>query len=162
MSESALLWCRKPREDLEGQGFKFNACDACIANGAVKGKQHTVRFHTDNLMSSHEDSKVNDDFCDWLNEKCGKCGEVKATRGKEHNYPGMTFRFGDGKVETDVTDHIKNVLEEFPIKFKEMSKNITPAGVDLFGEDASKKSSEEMKKVFHRTVAQGSFACKQS
>ena len=73
----------------------------------------------------------------------------------------MMFEFRNGKAEMDVTDCAKNVLEEFPIKFKEMTKNITPAGVDSFGEDLSKKSSEEMKKVFHRTVAQGSFACKQ-
>ena len=39
---------------------------------------------------------------------------------------------------------------------------MTPAGVDLFGEDNSKKLNEEMKTVFHRTVAQGLFACKRA
>ena len=53
-----------------------------------------------------------------------------------------------------------NVLKEFPVKFKETLENIAPAGVDLFGEDNGKKLNEEMKTVFHRTVAQGLFVCK--
>ena len=60
-------------------GFVFNACDACIANRKVNNDTHTVRFHVDDLMSSHVDSKVNDEFSVWLNKQCGKCGEVKAT-----------------------------------------------------------------------------------
>ena len=93
ISESASLWHRKLREDLEQQGFKFNACNACVANRIVEGKQHVVRFHVDNLMSSHEDSKVNNEFYKWLNKKCGKHDKVKATRGPDHDYLGMTFRF---------------------------------------------------------------------
>ena len=33
--------------------------------------------------------------------------------------------------------------KEFPVKFKEVNGNITPAGVDLFSEDLSKKSRNE-------------------
>jgi hypothetical protein len=47
----------------------------------VNGKQHTVRFHVDDLMSSHVDSKVNDEFERWLNKMYGTHGAVKVTQG---------------------------------------------------------------------------------
>ena len=60
MLVAALLWYKKFKSDLEEQGFEFNPYDACVANKEVNGKQQTVRFHVDDLMSSHVDSKVND------------------------------------------------------------------------------------------------------
>ena len=60
---SALLWYKKFRKDLEEEGFIFNAHMTHVLQ--IKwwiGKQQTVRFHIDNLMSSHEDAKVNDEF----------------------------------------------------------------------------------------------------
>ena len=39
------------------------------------------------------DSKVNDYFKMWLNEKHGDYGEVKAVRGLIHEFLGMTFDF---------------------------------------------------------------------
>ena len=42
-------------------GFVFNPDDACAANRSAKEKQHTMRFHADDLMSSHVDKKVNND-----------------------------------------------------------------------------------------------------
>ena len=69
MLESALLWHRKFRGDLELIGFVFNAHDACMANRSVNGKTHTVRFHVNNLMSSHMDEKVNNEFLMWLNQQ---------------------------------------------------------------------------------------------
>ena len=87
--DSALLCLSMFKKDLEGIGFKFNPYDPCVANRIVEGKQHTVRFHVDDLMSSHVDSRVNDQFLVWLNKKHGHYGEVVATRGKVHDYLGM-------------------------------------------------------------------------
>ena len=78
---------------MEQQDFKFNPYDACVANKQVKGKQHTVHFHVDDLMSSHVDSKVNDEFAKWLNKMYGKHGAVKVNHGKVHDYLGMVFDF---------------------------------------------------------------------
>ena len=82
-------------------------CDACTANGKVNGNTHTVRFHVDDSMSSHVDSKVNNKFSMWLNKQCTKCGEVKVTRGNEHNCLGMMFRFKDGKVKIDMIEVLR-------------------------------------------------------
>jgi hypothetical protein len=40
----------------------FNPYDPCVANKMIDGKQHTVRFHVDDLKSFHVNSKVNDEF----------------------------------------------------------------------------------------------------
>jgi hypothetical protein len=93
MLVAALLWYKKFRCDLEQQEFVFNPYDPCVANKMINSKQHTVRFHVDDLMSSHVDSKVNDKFEVWLNKMYGAHGKVKTTRGKIHDYLGMVFDF---------------------------------------------------------------------
>ena len=57
MLTASLLWYLKFKKDLENIGFKFNDYDPCIANRMVNGNQHTVRFHVDDLLSSHVDQK---------------------------------------------------------------------------------------------------------
>ncbi|CAJ1934800.1 unnamed protein product [Cylindrotheca closterium] len=73
MLEASMLWYKKLREDMEKHGFVFNPYDGCIANKIVNGKQQTIQFHVDDLLSSHIDPKVNDDFCEdeskvWFNQ----------------------------------------------------------------------------------------------
>ena len=92
---AALLWCNQFKGDLEKIGFEFNPHDPCVANRIVEGKHHTIRFHVDDLMSSHADKKINDNFYKWLNKMCGGYGEVKATHGEVHDYLGMTFDFSE-------------------------------------------------------------------
>jgi hypothetical protein len=84
MLEAALLWYREFRKDLEIEGFKFNVYDGCVANKLVKGKQFMIRFHVDDLMSSHVDPKVNTQFLTFLNKKYGQHGKVESTRGSVH------------------------------------------------------------------------------
>ena len=79
---AALLWFHKLRKDLGEIGFKFNPYELCVGNKIVDAKQQTVRFHVDDLMSSHVDSKVNDRFHKWLNKMYGKYGEVQGDKRK--------------------------------------------------------------------------------
>ena len=90
MRIAAVLWYQKFRKDLEGIGFVFNPYDPCVANRTINGKQQTIIFHVDDLMSSHVDSSVNDTFIKWCNKLYGSYGEVVATRGHKHDYLGMT------------------------------------------------------------------------
>lgn len=39
MLQSAILFYKKLRKDLEGIGFKFNPYDPCVANKMAAGKQ---------------------------------------------------------------------------------------------------------------------------
>ena len=93
MLTASLLWYLKFKKDLEQIGFKFNDYDPCIANRMVNGNQHTVRFHVDDLLSSHVDPKVNDRFAEWLEKMYGKYKAVEPTRGKKHDYLGMVLDF---------------------------------------------------------------------
>ena len=76
-----------------------------------------MKYHVDDLMGSHVDPKVNDEFLKWLNEMYGHFGEVKATRGPIHDYLGMTFDFSEkGIVKIDMIDYVEGMLEDFPDK----------------------------------------------
>ncbi len=148
---------------MEKIGFEFNPYDPCVANRQVQGKQHTVRFHVDDLMSSHVNKKVNDEFLEWLNKMYGEHGKVKATRGKVHDYLGMVFDFSqDGKVIVDMSNYIEAMVDDFPVKLKPTDVAPTPAAEDLFAEGTGEKLSKEEAEQFHTFVAKGLFACKRA
>ena len=66
MLQVALLWYKKFRKDLEEQDLKFNPYDPCVAIQKVKGAQHTILFHVDDLKCSQRKKTVNDEFAKWL------------------------------------------------------------------------------------------------
>ena len=69
MLQSALLWWyKKIWKDLKKEDFIFNAYDPCVANHIIRGSQQRVRFHVNDLKSSHKNSKVNDEFAKWLED----------------------------------------------------------------------------------------------
>ena len=111
MLQASLMFYKKLRKDLEEIGFKVNPYDPCVANRIIGGKRHTITWHVDDLKSSHEDAKVNDKFHKWLDVKYGddKLGRVRATRGKIHNYLGMTLDYSTSKnLKLNMKDYIEN------------------------------------------------------
>jgi hypothetical protein len=158
---AALLWYKTFRKDLEEQGFKFNPYDPCVANRLVRGKQHTILFHVDDLLSTHESTKENDWFLKWLNEKYGNFGKVVATRGKTHDYLGMTLDFSrEGKVKIDMVDYVEKMIDTFPVKLKATETAKTPAADNIYSKKSSKKLSKEKAEIFHTWVAKGLFLSK--
>ena len=57
--EDSLLWYKTFCGDLEEIGFKCNDYNPCVANRLVNKQQHTVRFHVNDVLSSHMDPDVN-------------------------------------------------------------------------------------------------------
>jgi hypothetical protein len=158
---AALLWYQTFKKDLEEIGFKFNSYDPCIANRWIERKQQTVRFHVDDLMSSHVNPVLNTRFLAWLNEKYGRLGVVKAVRGHVHDYLGMTFDFSKpGVVEVSMLDYIEKMIEEFPYPIK--GKKSYPAPEDLFAEGKGDVIEEKRRIVFHRWVAKSLFSGKRA
>ena len=163
---SAMPWRKKFRGDLEKEESAFNPCDPCAANRVVRGHQQTTRFHVDDVMSSHIDAKVNDEFEEWSNEMHGECGEVKSARGNKHGCLGMTFTcgFAKGEVKVDMVDCVKSMFEEFPIKFekkKDNDKTITLSTTETFGEDTSKKLAESERETVSQICCKR-IVCKQN
>ena len=163
MLRASLMFYKKWRNDLESIGFKFNDYDPCVANRMVKGKQHTIRFHVDDLMCSHVRASVNTKFLKWLNKLYGKYGEVKAVRGKKHDYLGMTFDFSTpGEVHIDMIDFVSAMVDDFSIEFGANDTRTSPAADDLFAAGNGIKLGGQQREEFHTFVAKGLFACKRA
>ena len=163
MLQSSLLWYRKFRKDLEEEGFVFNNYDPCVASRKKRGKQHTIRFHVDDVMSSHVDKRVNDDFEKWLQKKYGGFKPVVAVRGPKHDYLGMLFDFSEkGKVRIDMRKYVEEMIEEFPTKIKSTDLSQTPANEQLFDVGNGKRLTKDKSEEFHTTVAKGLFLSKRA
>ena len=164
MLEASLLWYRKFRTDLEGQGFVFNPYDPCVANRIVNKKQQTIRFHVDDVMSSHCDKKVNDDFANWLQETYGGYKSVSVHRGNKHDYLGMMFKYEeDGTVNIDMRDYVNDLIDDFPRKLNAGEHALTPAADALF--DTSKDTNlleRGRAELFHTGVAKGLYLAKRA
>jgi hypothetical protein len=114
-------------------------------------------------MCSHMDPKVNDDFETWLNLMYGSHGKVTTTRGKRHDYLGMTFDFSvKGKVMIDMIDYMEAMVDDFSAKFKPNETAPSPAPENLFAEGEGNPLEKERSEEYHTFVAKGLFACKRA
>ena len=156
MLMSALLFYKQLVRDLESIGFKLNPYDLCVANRMVNGKQHTVVWHVDDMKSSHVDSKVNDELIAFIRNKYedAEIGLLKETRGKVHEYLGMTLDYSvKGEVSINMIKYLENMLEGFDEDVSESAN--TPAAAHLFQiRDEAEKLDEDKAKKFHHVVAQ--------
>ena len=131
---SSITIVQEIQERSRRKGFKFNPYDPCVANQKVKGSQHTILFHVDDLKCSHRKKTVNNDFAKWLEKTYGQHGKVKVHQGKVYDYLGMKLDYSEKKkIKIDMKDYVKGMFGSFPIKFKEGETATTPPGEDLFG-----------------------------
>jgi hypothetical protein len=118
----------------------------------------------DDLKSSHVDASVNDDFARWLEQQYGdpRVNTVKVTRGKLHDYLGMTLDYtAPGQVKIDMTKYIKAMIDEFPEELP--GKVNCPWNENLFKHDENSVTlSKDMRESFHTFVAKGLFLCKRA
>ena len=156
---SAMLWYSKFCSNLEGIIFELNPYNPCIANQIVNGKQQTIQFHVDDLLSSHIDPRVNDKFLAWLKKTYGKHGKVKSTRRKVHNFLGIIDFSTKGKMIINKHKYMKKLYDNFEEKYVLNGTRMTPAAEDLFSNDAgSPRLDKKMRKDFHHFTAQRLFA----
>jgi hypothetical protein len=164
MLQSSLLYYKKFRKDIEEIGFEINPYDPCVANRIIQGKQHTVTWHVDDLKSSHANPRVNDKFLTWLRNKYANddIGEIKAVRGKKHDYLAMTLDFtSPGVLQVDMMTYVSKMIQEFPEKLDGKTKS--PWNENLYKVDeTSSKLDEHKAKIFHTFVMKGMFLCKRA
>ena len=89
----AILFYKKLSKQLEYWGFEKNHYNECTWNEMVDGKQLTVQAYVDNLVASHKDQCVLDNFIKELNEVFGKEKKLEETKCDVHEYPGLTIDF---------------------------------------------------------------------
>ena len=120
-------------------------------------------MHVVDLLSSHVDPKVNDEFAIWLNDRYGAIKPCTIVRGKKHRYLGMLLDFSyPGKVKIRMDEYVEKMINEFPIKFGEDDKQETPAGNDLLDAGRGTLLNDERRETFHSFVAKGLFVSKQA
>ena len=150
---------------MESIGFKFSEYDPCVAFRQRVGSQQTIRFHVDDVASSHRNKKVNDKFLEWLNKKYGSIKAVKATRGDKHKYLGMTISFEKrGCVRFEQFDKVVDLIENGPVKLKRSDTAMTPSSNNLMNRDDDAKliDNKERKEQYHNVVAKALFLSKRS
>ena len=109
-----------------------------------KKTKNTIRFHVDDILSSHVDSKVNDEFAEWAQGKYGAIKDVEITRGNKHTFLGMVLDFSEpGICHVIQDDHIDDIVSLWPEKFKDNNNVLTPASFNLFAKGGGRLLSNE-------------------
>ena len=168
MVQSASLFHRKSRKDLERHGFEIDPCDPCVANRMIESKdgkeyQIAVLWHVDDFKISSEVKRIVDDFIQWLKDTHeDDAGEVKTSRGRELDFLAMNLIHMDGKVIIEMKKCVEKMVKEFKdetgLVFK--YKPNTPAKDHLFKVGKDRLSLEEKRKdPFHTTTARAPFLC---
>eukprot|EP00978_Attheya_sp_CCMP212_P042400 scaffold257852_cov32-Attheya_sp.AAC.1 len=113
--KAALLFWRKLTAKIEEWGFVINPYNWCVAKKMINGKQCTIIWHVDDLKISHVDPKVNTQVISLINDEFGQEAPLTVTRGKIHEYLGMTLDFSSpGKVRVIMKDYVQGMLDEIP------------------------------------------------
>jgi hypothetical protein len=160
--KAALLFWKRLSSQLKKWGFKLNPYDPCVANKMINGNQCTILWHVDDLKISHVDAKVVTDIIKLLESEFGKEAPLTQTRGKVHDYLGMTIDFSiPGKVKFTMIDYIESMLDELPADMGGTAP--TPASSYLFDvNDSAEKLPEELGNLYHHNAAKLLFLCKRA
>ena len=162
MQQAALLFWKDLTGYLVEQGFELNPYDECVANRQINGSQCMVLWHIDDMKISHVSDKVLDKVIAGLNEQYGKITPLTVTRGKVHDYLGMTIDYRTPrKVIIHMDDYIKGIINEAPSNRDGVVLVLTPAVEHLFSvnEDAEPLGSAQAE-LFHHLTAKLLFLCK--
>ena len=151
---AALLAYKKLAKLFRSWGFKMNPYDACVWNKIINGKQFTIVFHIDDLLLSHLNPNIVTLYIRKLQKEYGSLANLTVTRGKVHEYLGMTIDF---RVKSEVRfsqyDFLKKLLNSLPISMSTGKKN-TAAPEYLFKtSDSSCPLDNVRKEIFHTITA---------
>ena len=92
--------------------FEINLYEPCVANKISEGRKMTICWHVEDLKVSHVDLNEVTKFMDWIE---GIYGDLSITRGKVHNYLGMTLNFSTpGELWGTMVVNQKWVPEDLP------------------------------------------------
>ena len=163
--KAALLFWKKLSDQLIKWDFETNDYDPCTMNKMVNGKQLTIIWHVDDLKISHVEESVVEDVLKELELKFGgPNGKLSTTRGKTHNYLGMTLDYSrKNMVQLTMFDYLSDLIATLPEELTTKRIFNTPAADHLFEvNDIANKLNEKDSDTFHRTVAKLLFAAKRA
>ena len=164
---AALLYYQCFCSDILSIGFKINPYDPCVANKIVEGNQLTLVWHVDDIKVSHVKPSIVTHMVEWLHETYERVfddgsGLMKVSRGKLHEYLGMTLDFETkGKVTITMIPYVKEIVDQFG-KYDPTAKTASsPAAAHLFNvNEQPTLLSKDQAEVFHHFVAKSLFLTK--
>ena len=153
-----LFWEKLSKQLIDVWGFVPNKYDDCVVNKMINGSQMIVVWHVDDLKVSHMDAKEVGKFIHQMEEAFGKETPLSVSRGKTHEYLGMSLDFGNkGEVRINMEDYINMMLYDAPKEMDGISS--TPAAAYLFktNPEDPKLLGDEWEKIFVHLVMQGLY-----
>ena len=90
---AALLAYKKLVKLFRKWDIKINQSNACIYNILVNRKQFTIVFHIDGLLLSNKNPNIVTLYIRKLQQEYGSREDLTVTKGKIHEYLGMTLDF---------------------------------------------------------------------
>ena len=143
-------------------GFTANKYDSCVVNKRINGKQCTILWHVDDLKISHVDPAEIEDVISQLESRFAKTDPLSMTRGKVHEFLGMTLDFSvDGEFSIKMGDYVEKILGDVPADMEGTA--VTPAKEYLFNvNEDSPKLDDATRDMFHHKVAQLLFLAKRA
>ena len=161
--KGALLFWKKLTKELETIGFTINPYDWCVANQTINGSQCTVVWHVDDLKISHQDPNIVGGIIEQLQQVFGQEAPLSVTRGKIHEYLGMTLDFSTpGAVMISMRDYINSITSELTSRMPGYAP--TPAANHLFQVNTTNPEllDEADTTEFHHYVAKLLFLSKRA
>ena len=153
-----LFWQKLFKQLIDVWGFVPNKYNDCMVNKTINGHQMTVVWHVDDLKVSHIDAKEVEKFIQQMEETFGKDTPLSVSRGRIHDYLGMTLDFRNkGEVRIDMEHYIDMMLQDAPKEMDGVSN--MPVVVHLFKTNLEdpKLLGDEQKKIFAHLVMQGLY-----
>jgi hypothetical protein len=159
---AALLFWRRLSNQLIKWEFTPNPYDSCVANKIINGKQCTILWHVDDLQIAHVDPEVVTSVIDMIELEFGKEAPLTKTRGKVHEYLGMSIDFStDGKERFSMVDYVQAMLDDLPDDMR--GECAMPASNFLFDVDADcEKLDHKTSELCHHNTAKLLFLCKRA
>jgi hypothetical protein len=165
---ASIQYYRKFTKSLFDKGFSLNPYDPCVANKTIDGHQMSIYFHVDDCKISHRNAKEVDNTIQWLrteNESIFEdgSGKMKVSRGKIHEYLGMTLDFSSpGVIWVTMIKYIDEIIENF-LTFDTFKLKSTATPEDLFKVDEDDPPlGNQHKEGFHTVVAKILYATKRA
>jgi hypothetical protein len=151
---AAILAYRKLTGHFQEWDFEMNPYDPCVWNKDIDDSQMTVIFHVDDGLASHKNATRVTEFLSKLQAIYGQTDPLTITRGKKHEYLGMSIDFTrKGEVRLSMYDYVHKLINRLP---KDMlGERATAAPEYLFKTSGTlaKKLSPEQSDEFHNLTA---------
>eukprot|EP00536_Pseudo-nitzschia_multiseries_P017800 jgi/Psemu1/52590/gm1.52590_g len=120
----------------------------------VDGTQLTVIFLIDDGLITHVKPECVTELLKQLNSVYGKIDPLTITRGKTHEYLGMTIDFSkDGKVTLPMYDYVKKLIDKLPADMKGMKPTAAPEYLFKTSDEDAVKLDKARNEQFYTLVA---------